>query len=122
VLEFEQLLKVFLAENGTKADILATLAATQQWARARCAESLAIGERYLESAGPFPQRLPELQLTSRFITDFYLLVLNLSPLGGQLGRTWPEDLRRATPDPAVLAQTVERARRGIRGEAVLPEV
>jgi len=40
-LEFEQLLKVFFADNGTTADLLATLAAAQAWARARCAESLA---------------------------------------------------------------------------------
>src|SRR3989440_1164812 len=31
VLEFEQLLKVFFSENGTKADALATLAATAEW-------------------------------------------------------------------------------------------
>jgi PadR family transcriptional regulator, regulatory protein AphA len=35
VLEFEQLLKVFFAENGTRASVLATLAAADEWARAR---------------------------------------------------------------------------------------
>jgi PadR family transcriptional regulator, regulatory protein AphA len=94
VLEFEQLLKVFFADNGTKADLLATLAAAQAWARARCAESLAIGEQYSLGNGPFPERLPELQLTSRFLTDFYLLV-------GQLGRHHRGDLaRRPTPRQA----------------------
>jgi len=122
VLEFEQLLKVFFAENGSKADLLATLTAAQQWAQARCAESLAVGEGYLEGAGPFPERLPELQLTSRFITDFYLLVLEWSHWAANLVETWPEDVRRATSDPVVLVETVERARRGIRGEALRPEV
>jgi DNA-binding PadR family transcriptional regulator len=51
VLQFEQLLKVFFADNGTKTDLLATLAAAQEWARARCAESLAIGEQYRTGAG-----------------------------------------------------------------------
>src|SRR5215475_9344566 len=69
-LEFEQLLKVFFADNGTKADTLATLAATQDWARDRCRESLAIGEQYARQHGPFPQRLAVLQLSSRFLTEF----------------------------------------------------
>ena len=76
VLEFEQLLKVFFAESGTKDDTLRALSAAQCWAQARCAESLAVGERYAEGEGPFPERLPELQLASRFLTDFYLLVLD----------------------------------------------
>jgi DNA-binding PadR family transcriptional regulator len=115
VLEFEQLLKVFFAENGTKADTLATLAAAQRWAIARCTESLAVGERYLEGAGPFPQRLPELQLTSRFITEFYLLVLNWSRWAASLVETWPDDPRSATHNPAVLVETVKRARQGSQG-------
>jgi len=45
VLEYEQLLKVFFAENGTKTDLLATLASAQAWAQARSAESLDIGEQ-----------------------------------------------------------------------------
>jgi PadR family transcriptional regulator, regulatory protein AphA len=116
VLEFEQLLKVFFAENGTKADIVATLAATQRWAIDRCAESLAVGELYLEREGPFPERLPELQLTSRFITEFYLLVLSWAEWATSVVETWPNEPRRAVHDPAVLARTVDRARRGARRE------
>jgi DNA-binding PadR family transcriptional regulator len=116
VLEFEQLLKVFFAENGAKSDILATLSAAQQWAMARCAESLAVGERYLDGEGPFLQRLPELELTSRFITDFYLLVLSWSQWAAAVVETWPDDPRQAAHDPAALAETVERARRGTRDE------
>ena len=46
------------AENGTKADALATLRAAQEWARARCAESLAVSERYAEGEGLFPSACP----------------------------------------------------------------
>ena len=35
VIEFEQLVKVFFAENGSRADALATLRAAQEWTRAR---------------------------------------------------------------------------------------
>jgi PadR family transcriptional regulator, regulatory protein AphA len=112
VLEFEQLLKVFFADNGTKADLLATLAAAQAWARARCAESLAIGEQYSLGNGPFPERLPELQLTSRFLTDFYLLVGQWASWAATIVETWPDDPRHAKPDPKVTAEIIRRAAQG----------
>ena len=112
VLEFEQLLKVFFAENGTTADLLATLAAAQAWAQARCAESLAVGEQYRTGAGPFPERLPELQLTSRFLTDFYLLVGQWARWASTIVETWPDDPHQAKHDPQVIAETVRRAAGG----------
>jgi DNA-binding PadR family transcriptional regulator len=120
VLEFEQLLKVFFAENGTKTDVLATLQAAQQWAMAQCAESLAVGTRYVDGEGPFPERLAELQLTSRFLTDLYLLVLNWAQWASSIVGEWPEDPREAVCDRSVLAETVDRARRGSRGDPAPP--
>jgi DNA-binding PadR family transcriptional regulator len=117
-LEFEQLLKVFFAENGTKTDLLATLAAAQAWAQARSAESLAIGEQYRTGSGPFPERLPELQLTSRFLTDFYLLVGGWAQWASTVVATWPEDLRQAKVDPEVIAETIHRAAEGANPAAV----
>jgi DNA-binding PadR family transcriptional regulator len=119
VLEFEQLVKVFFAENGTKAGTLATLQSAQEWAKARCAESLAVGERYAEGQGLFPERLPELQLTSRFITDFYLLVLDWARWAAAIVETWPDDPRQATHDPRVITETVERAHR-VAGDGRTP--
>jgi DNA-binding PadR family transcriptional regulator len=109
VLEFEQLLKVFFAESASKGDVLATLSAAQAWARDRCAESRAIGEKYIGGGGPFPERLPELQLTSRFLTDFYLLVGEWARWATGIVETWPDDPRHARPDPEVIAETVRRA-------------
>jgi DNA-binding PadR family transcriptional regulator len=117
VLEFEQLLKVFFAENGTKTDALATLAAAHRWATDRSAESLAVAERYLQGEGPFPQRLPELELTGRFLTDFYLLVLDWAEWAAGVVATWSDDPRNAR-DPQILAETAERARRGVQGKGV----
>lgn len=119
-LEFEQLLKVFFAENGTTADLLATLAAAQAWAQARCAESLAVGEQYRTGAGPFPERLPELQLTSRFLTDFYLLVGQWARWASSIVETWPDDPRQAKHDPQVIAETVRRAADGANPPAASP--
>jgi PadR family transcriptional regulator AphA len=111
-LEFEQLLKVFFADHGTTTDVLATLAAAQDWAQARCQESLAIGEQYAQGGGPFPERAAVLALTSRFLTDFYLLVGDWAAWAADIVATWPDDPRQASPDPAVLAETLRRAAKG----------
>jgi DNA-binding PadR family transcriptional regulator len=118
VLEFEQLLKVFFAENGTKADTLNTLQAAELWAKQRCAESLAVGQTYLEGQGPFPRRLPELQLSSRFLTDFYLLVLDWARWAAGIVDTWPDDPRQAHHDQNVLAETVARARQAVDADSI----
>jgi DNA-binding PadR family transcriptional regulator len=112
VLEFEHLLKVFFSENGTKNDALVTLEAARRWAATRCAESLAVAERYLSGEGQFPQRLPQLQITGRFLTDFYLLVLNWAQWATGIVETWPDDPRKAEHDPQIMAETAYRAREG----------
>jgi len=112
-LEFEQLLKVFFADHGSTADVLATLAAAQGWAQARCRESLAIGEQYAQGGGPFPERAAVLQLTSRFLTDFYLLVGDWAAWAAGIVASWPDDPGQARPDPAALAETLRRAAGGL---------
>jgi PadR family transcriptional regulator AphA len=105
---------VFFADSGTTADVLATLTAAQDWARARCQESLAIGEQYAQGSGPFPERAAVLQLTSRFLTDFYLLVGQWARWAATIVQTWPDDPRQAGHDPEVIAETVRRAADGAR--------
>ena len=109
VLEFEQLLKIFFSENGTKTDALGTLAATQEWARARASESLAVGRAYIADEGPFPERAPQLDLTSRFITDFYAFVGEWARWATGVVEAWPEDPRQAQSDPSTAKETVRRA-------------
>jgi DNA-binding PadR family transcriptional regulator len=109
VLESEQLLKVFFAENGTKADALATLAAARRWAQARSAESASVARQYLNGEGPFPHREAQLELTARFITDFYALVASWATwASGRVG-TWPDDPSQAHADPAEARETLRRA-------------
>jgi hypothetical protein len=117
VLEFEQLLQVFFAENGTKADVLRTLAAAQEWARTRCRESVAIGEQYADGTGPFPQRLAELALSSRFLTDFYVLVGEWARWAAGVVETWPDNLGEAPHDPEMIAETLRRANAFLRAGA-----
>jgi DNA-binding PadR family transcriptional regulator len=112
VLEYGQLVKVFFAENGSTDSLRATLAAAQDWARARCAESLAVATEYAHGTGPFPQRTPELELVSRFITDFYRLVGEWAHWASGIVSTWPDDPRQARHDPAEIAETLRRAAEG----------
>ena len=46
ILEFEGLLKLAFAENGTKSDALASIAAAREWALERNAENLATARLY----------------------------------------------------------------------------
>jgi DNA-binding PadR family transcriptional regulator len=108
VLECEQLLKVFFSENGTKADLLRTLEATSAWAEERLVRSLAVGRPYLDGEGPFPERGAQLDLTARFVNDFYLLVLQWATWAAGVVATWPDDIREAKADRAILEETYRR--------------
>jgi hypothetical protein len=109
VLESEQLLKVFFAENGTKTDLLATLAAARTWAEERNRDNLAAARAYQAGAGPFQRRAAQNQLVAAFLTDFYAMIAEWAGRAGEVVNGWPDDVRAAQPDPAVLAAIVERA-------------
>ena len=55
VLEFEQLLKVFFADQGTETDALNAVATIKQWARDRNAENITVAGSYVAGTGPFPR-------------------------------------------------------------------
>src|SRR5262245_38108244 len=74
IIEFEQLIKVFYAEHGTKADLLATLSAVRDTSGERLGASAGIPRAYLDGSGAFPERLPWLLLVGQFLTDFHLMV------------------------------------------------
>ena len=115
VLEFEQMLKVFFSDSGTKTGTLATLARTRRWAEERSAESLAVGTGYLQEEGPFGERLAQLELTSRFLTDFYALVGDWATWATEVVDRGPRDPATAVADPANIRETVRRARQAAGG-------
>ena len=108
VLEFEALVKVFFAEHGSRDDLLATLERVREWAEARAAVGVALCREYLEGEGPFPERLPWLILTGRFLDEFDAAVLRWVEWAEAEVREWPEGVRGAAPDWDTLAAMAAR--------------
>jgi DNA-binding PadR family transcriptional regulator len=112
VLEFEQLVKVFFAENGSKDDLLATIALTRQWSGERIAASRGLSTSYLRGEGPFPERLPWLVLCGQFLSELLLTVERWAEWAQTVVEAWPDDITQAEPDWATLrAQERALARR-----------
>jgi PadR family transcriptional regulator AphA len=109
VLEFEQLLKVFLADHGSTESTLATLAATRNWAAERNEANLAAGRAQLAGTAPFQDRGAQTVLVGRFLTDFYKMVADWADWSSEQVRTWPDDPTQAVADPAAVRETVQRA-------------
>jgi PadR family transcriptional regulator, regulatory protein AphA len=109
VLEFEQLLKVFFADQGTKADALAAVRDIRAWADERDAENIAVARSYLAGVGPFPQRAAVLGVVGGFMTDFADMVGNWAEWATSIIEDWPDDPRDAEP---VWEYFEEIARRG----------
>ena len=109
VLEFEQLLKIHLADAGTTDDIRANLAATLAWVHEQNEENLAAARSYLAGEGAFPERAAINILMGRFLTDFYAMVDNWARWATETVRDWPDDPATAKPDLDVLAETARKA-------------
>jgi PadR family transcriptional regulator, regulatory protein AphA len=105
-IEFEQLVKIFFAEQATKADLLEHLAGVRAWAEDRAASTRGIPEEYLEGRGNYPERLPWLILAGKFIDDIEQAVDRWAEWATGIVESWPEDLHAATPDrDALLAMS-----------------
>jgi PadR family transcriptional regulator, regulatory protein AphA len=100
VLEFEQLVKISFSDSGTKADVVANLAATRTWVEQQNVENLATARAYLAGEGAFPQRAAINQLGGRFLTDFYVMVARWTEWAMSIVDHWPDDPRHAVIDQA----------------------
>ena len=109
VLEFEQLLKVWFSDHGSKTDALASLAAARAWAVERNDENQKAGRAYLAGEGPFQHRLAQNTLAAAFLTDFYALVARWAEWATAEVEQWPEDPSQAQPDLTSLDAVVRRA-------------
>lgn len=98
VLEWEALLKVFFAENGSKDDLLATIDGARQWAEDRLAATIAIPRGYLQGQGPFPERLAWIILSGQFLKEFTFTVGRWAEWATEVVEAWPDDVRQAEAD------------------------
>jgi len=108
VLEFEQLLKVFFADQGTTADALQAVAAIRAWAEARNRENIEAARAYVAGTGPFQERAAVLAVVGRFLTDFADMVGTWADWAASTIDTWPDDPRRAEPDREFLGRIASR--------------
>jgi PadR family transcriptional regulator, regulatory protein AphA len=109
VIECEQLLKVFFADQGTTEDLRRQLVAAREWAHARTLVDLEVGRTYLDGRGPFPARAAVNQLVGQLLGDLVETVDRWAEWADGVVAAWPEHPRDAAPDLAAMAATVERA-------------
>jgi len=109
VLEFDAILRVFFADQGTKDQLVANLRAIREWAEADRERGVGFLREYAEEGGPFPQRAHIIYLMTNF------LMRNGEALLGWV--RWAEREVEAWPDTAT--PTVDRAafRRMLEEEA-----
>lgn len=109
VVEFEDLIRVFFAENGTKAELLQTLERVRAWSDEQTAATGHISREYLDGRGPFPERLPWLVLVADFLDEFLVLVEDWAARAATEVATWPDELHGARPDLERLERQARRA-------------
>jgi DNA-binding PadR family transcriptional regulator len=108
-LEYEQLVKLFFADFGSRDDALATLAAARAWAGAQLDVFTEAAREYLAGNGPFPQRSAVTSVGARFMVDFYELVDRWAGWAAEVVKQWPDDPGKAEPTLAIDEYIVHRA-------------
>jgi PadR family transcriptional regulator AphA len=98
VLEFEQLVKLALADHGTRDDALRTVAAARAWAEQANVGNLAVAREYAAGRGPFQNRAAVPMLAGAFFTEFYAMVARWADWAAEQVESWPEDPADAVAD------------------------
>ena len=109
VLEFEQLLKVFFSDNGSRDDLLRTLRDVRAGAHERTIRNIEVARSVLDRRTPFPQRDAVNQLVGTFLMDFDDTVDRWAEWAIGIVEGWPEDPLSAEPDLAAVEETMRRA-------------
>ncbi len=107
--EFEQLVKIFFAEHARKTDLLATLHGVRADLEDRVAATADIPSEYLEGRGGYPERLPWLILTGKFLDEIDQAVDRWAQWAIDVVDEWPDDLHAAEPDWAALQEMAHNA-------------
>jgi PadR family transcriptional regulator, regulatory protein AphA len=118
-LECEALLKVFFADHGTKESTLANIAAMRTWAVQRTVENIRIPRSYLDGDLPFPERLAQIVVVGRFLTDFADMVHEWADWATAVVDAWPDEPAGAEPDWDMLREVAARPLPGSIADTVL---
>ncbi len=110
-LEFEALVKVFFAEQGTKAQLVHALEGIVGQQRGRVVIDAGWAARYLAGEGAFPERVAVLSLVGKLQADFNDMVLRWAEWALDAAAEWPDDLRTAPPAAGAFEAVIERADR-----------
>lgn len=97
-LEFEQLIKVFFADQADTDAARVNLEAARAWARERHENNLDTGRRYLAGAGAFQERAALLVISGAFMTRFALMVDEWATWALEVIADWPDDPSEAPVD------------------------
>ena len=108
-LEFEDLIRVFFAEHGTKAELLGTLDRVRAWSEDQTVATGHIAREYLDGRGPFPERLPWIILVGEFLDELLAMVDDWATRAATEVGEWPEELHEARPDLERLERQARRA-------------
>ena len=107
-LEFESLVKVFFAEQGTKAQLLATLQRIVDEQRRREAIDAEWARRYTAGEAAFPERLAVLSLVGPLQAQLNTTILRWAEVALETVAGWPDDLRTAAPAPGAFEEVAAR--------------
>ena len=107
-LECEALLKVFFADHGTRDATLAHIETMRDWAVRRTVENIQIPRSYLDGDAPFPERLAQIVVVGRFLTDFTDMVNAWAEWATTIVDTWPDQPAGAEPDWATIRAVASR--------------
>jgi hypothetical protein len=106
-MESEQLLRVFLADQGTRDDLLATIAATRAWAREQAVLDAAIAREHL-AGGPFPERLAVNTLVGRYLSEVSEATERWADWASEVVGSWPEEMTELPVDADALQLIADR--------------
>jgi DNA-binding PadR family transcriptional regulator len=109
-IECDALLRVFFGDLATKEQVLSSVGALADWAARQDAQNVAFARLYAEGRGPFPERLPVIVLTGRFMADFADMVAAWSRWAESVVSAWPDEGPRPVDEGAlreVAARPVE---------------
>jgi PadR family transcriptional regulator, regulatory protein AphA len=119
--ESEHLLKVFYAGGGTTDDVRATLADLRAWVHTQTEHNVRVAGSYVHGTGPFPDRLPILVLTGRFLDDYLEMLDRWADWASEVAADWPDAPTEAESDRDAMAATLRQAEaRAERWRAVQP--